>query len=355
MNGTYELTHDETEWGARMAWRNAPRCPARIIWKKLRVFDKRHIDTTDEMFEALKEHIAYSNNGGNIRPAITVFRQRTPGKIDPRVWNGLMVGYAGYEQEDGSIIGDPSAVGITKFCQMLGWQGKGTQFDFLPMLLSGSDGKPHYYEMPEELLLEVKIRHPTIEAITNLNLKWFGLPGVSSMMFECGGIQFPGAPFAGWYQGTEVASRDFLDPQRYNLMNTMGEAMGLDMSTNVSLWKDEVALELNKAVLSSYKEAGVSIVDHHTQADQFVSHLQEETKVRGGCPADWVWIVPPQAGSLVSTFHQEMINYHLSPSYEYQDKPYETWYRSEKRKTFKSVALTILMWSSLYVKMLNKR
>ena len=60
---------------------------------------------------------------------------------------------------------------------MLGWQGKGTQFDFLPMLLSGSDGKPHYYEMPEELLLEVKIRHPTIEAITNLNLKWLGLPG----------------------------------------------------------------------------------------------------------------------------------------------------------------------------------
>ena len=175
------------------------------------------------------------------------------------------------------------------------------------------------------------------------------------MMFECGGIQFPGAPFAGWYQGTEVASRDFLDPQRYNLMNTMGEAMGLDMSSNASLWKDEVALELNKAVLFSYKEAGVSIVDHFTQADQFVSHLQEETRVRGGCPADWVWIVPPQSGSLVSTFHQEMLSYHLSPSYEYQDKPYETWFRSEKRKTFKSVALTILMWSSLYVKMVNKR
>ena len=242
-----------------------------------------------------------------------------------------------------------------QFCQLLGWKGKGTQFDFLPMLISGSDGQPRYYDLPDRLCMEVKIRHPTIEAITNLGLKWFGLPGVSSMMFECGGLQFPGAPFAGWYQGTEVASRDFLDPQRYDLLNTIGEAMGLDMSTNTSLWKDEVALELNKAVLSSYKEAGVSIVDHHTMADQFVSHLQEETKVRGGCPADWVWIVPPQAGSLVSTFHQEMINYHLSPSYEYQDKPYETWFRSEKRKTFKSVALTILMWSSLYVKMVNKR
>ena len=61
--------------------------------------------------------------------------------------------------------------------------------------------------------------------------------GVSSMMFECGGIQFPGAPFAGWYQGTEVASRDFLDPQRYNLLNPIGDAMGLDKSSNTTLWK----------------------------------------------------------------------------------------------------------------------
>ena len=57
------------------------------------------------------------------------------------------------------------------------------------------------------------------------------------MMFEAGGLQFPGAPFAGWYQGTEVASRDFLDPQRYNLLVPLGEAMGLDMSSNSTLWK----------------------------------------------------------------------------------------------------------------------
>ena len=32
---TYDLTSDELEWGARMAWRNAPRCPGRIVWKKV--------------------------------------------------------------------------------------------------------------------------------------------------------------------------------------------------------------------------------------------------------------------------------------------------------------------------------
>ena len=71
-------------------------------------------------------------------------------------------------------------------------------------------------------------------------------PGVSSMMFECGGLQFPGAPFAGWYQGTEVASRDFLDPQRYNLLHPIGEAMGLDMSSNATLWKVRTRLAVDK-------------------------------------------------------------------------------------------------------------
>ena len=42
---TYTMTHDELVWGARMAWRNAPRCPARVIWKNLTVFDKRHVRT----------------------------------------------------------------------------------------------------------------------------------------------------------------------------------------------------------------------------------------------------------------------------------------------------------------------
>ena len=127
------------------------------------------------------------------------------------------------------------------------------------------------------------------------------------------------------------------------------------LNTFFLILKDEVALELNKAVLHSYKKAGVSIVDHFTQADQFMEHMREETKVRGGCPADWVWIVPPQSGSLVSTFHQEMLNYHLSPSYEYQDKPYETWFRGEKMKTFRSVAKCVQLLMSLYMKMVKKR
>ena len=44
------------------------------------------------------------------------------------------------------------------------------------------------------------------------------MPGVSNMMFDCGGIEYTAAPFNGWYMGTEVGSRDFCDESRYNVM-----------------------------------------------------------------------------------------------------------------------------------------
>ena len=154
-----------------------------------------------------------------------------------------------------------------------------------------------------------------------------------------------------------MASRDFLDPQRYNLLEPLGEAMGLDMTSNTSLWKDEVSIELNKAVLHSYKEAGVSIVDHYSMADSFVEFMSEEVRERGGIPADWVWIVPPQSGSLVSTFHQEMINYHLTPSYEYQDKMYEKYLNPARntRLTFKAVAKSVHLFINLMRRQILKR
>jgi nitric oxide synthase oxygenase domain/subunit len=43
-----------------------------------------------------------------------------------------------------------------------------------------------------------------------------------------------------------------------------------------------------------------------------------ENKLRGGCPADWVWINPPIGASLTQVYHQEMINYQLKPMYGYQ-------------------------------------
>ncbi len=49
----------------------------------------------------------------------------------------------------------------------------------------------------------------------DLGMKWYALPAVSSMLLDCGGLEFPGIPFNGWYMGTEIA-RDLGDVNRYN-------------------------------------------------------------------------------------------------------------------------------------------
>lgn len=68
--------------------------------------------------------------------------------------------------------------------------------------------------------------------------------------------------------------------------------MGLDTRNPTSLWKDKTLVEVNIAVLHSYQKANVTIVDHHTASESFMKHYENETKLRKGCPADWVWIVP---------------------------------------------------------------
>ena len=45
------------------------------------------------------------------------------------------------------------------------------------------------------------------------------------------------------------------------LWQEIGLALGYDTSNNATLWKDRVALEMNAAVLHSFKLANATIVD----------------------------------------------------------------------------------------------
>ncbi|XP_076364142.1 nitric oxide synthase, salivary gland-like [Tachypleus tridentatus] len=347
--GTYNLTSEELEFGVRLGWRNSSRCIARIHWKSIVVQDARHVKTTREMFEALCRHVDYATNGGNIRVMITVFPQRKNGCEDFQLWNSELIGYAGYLQPDGSVIGDPGHVQFTRACQRLGWKGKGGRFDILPWIFSAPGEGPKFYDIPDELVLTVKLEHPRYEWFAELGLEWIALPAVAGMLFDCGGIEFPAAPFNGWYMGTEIGSRDLCDPQRYNITEEVAQKMGLDTSTPATLWKDRVVVEVNIAVLHSYQKQNIAIVDHHTAAESFMKHMENEQKQRGGCPADWVWIVPPLSSSITPVFHQEMLNYVLKPSYEHQERP---WKKFDWKKIctvvlkYKFVAIAKALWFS---------
>ncbi len=49
-----------------------------------------------------------------IRSCITVFAARVSGRDDFRLWNSQFISYAGYLQPDGSVIGDPARVSLTR-------------------------------------------------------------------------------------------------------------------------------------------------------------------------------------------------------------------------------------------------
>ncbi|XP_061880300.1 nitric oxide synthase, brain [Entelurus aequoreus] len=324
-SGTYVLKDTELIYGAKHAWRNAARCVGRIQWSKLQVFDARDCTTAHGMYNYICNHIKYATNKGNLRSAITIFPQKTDGKHDFRVWNSQLIRYAGYKQPDGHILGDPANVEFTEICMQLGWKAPKGRFDHLPLLLQANGNDPELFELPEDLILEVPITHPKYEWFKDLDLKWYGLPAVSNMLLEIGGLEFTACPFSGWYMGTEIGVRDFCDSSRYNILEDVANKMALDTRKTSSLWKDQALVEVNIAVLYSFQICKVTIVDHHSATESFMKHMENEYRVRGGCPGDWVWIVPPMSGSITPVFHQEMINYRLTPSFEYQADPWNTY------------------------------
>ena len=67
------------------------------------------------MFDLLVKHIRYATNGGSLRSACTLFRQRLNGPEDDyRIWNAQLVRYAGYKMPDGSVVGDPANTEFTE-------------------------------------------------------------------------------------------------------------------------------------------------------------------------------------------------------------------------------------------------
>ncbi|XP_059507248.1 nitric oxide synthase 1-like [Stegostoma tigrinum] len=363
MTGIYQLTRNELIFGAKLAWRNAARCVGRIQWSRLQLFDARDCNTVEEMFTYICNHIKYSTNKGNIRSAITIFPQRSDGNRDFRVWNSQYIRYAGFTQEDGTVLGDGANVEFTELCLKLGWKPKRSRFTVLPLVLQANGENPRLFEIPPELILEVPIQHPHYEWFSELNLKWYALPAVSNMLLEIGGLEFPASPFNGWYTGSEIGVRNYCDSTRYNLLQEVAEKMGLESSKVTSLWKDKAAVELTVAVLHSFQLAKVTIVDHHTITESFMKHLENEYRLRGGCPTDWVWIVPPLSGSLTSAFHQEFLNYNLSPAFSYQLDPWKThmWKESDgfplKKRTigFKELAKAVTFSTKLMSQAMAKR
>ncbi|MBN4004697.1 nitric oxide synthase oxygenase [Nostoc sp. LPT] len=317
--GIYTHTYEELAYGAQLAWRNASKCIARIQWNNMVVRDRRHITDPDEMFQELEEHLRFATNGGNIQITMTVFRPKQPKeRWGPRIWNPQLIRYAAYEEENGNVIGDRANLELTKAIIKLGWQPTKpcTPYDILPLVIEAAGMEPKFYEFNHGEVLEVEIEHPTIPEFKSLGLRWYGVPAISNFRMDIGGITYCCLPFNGWYMGTEIA-RDFLEDWRYDKMEEIAKVLNLDISSEQTLWRDRVALELNVAILHSFQKAKVTMVDHQSASRQYLAHDLREKRAGRECPADWSWIVPPAGGSACPVWHHSTRDFYLEPAYHH--------------------------------------
>ncbi|CAF0903209.1 unnamed protein product [Adineta steineri] len=314
-SGTYIQTTDELEYGCQLAWRNAARCINRLFWRTLKVIDRRYVTTNDEMFKEICDHIRVAYNNGTLQASCLVMNPQA------RLWSTQYLRYAGYEQSDGSILGDPANRELTKAAMKLGWnkpEHERTQWDLLPIIVQADPSlAPNWYELPQDLKLEIFLSHPDTKydvAIKKLGLRWVIQPFVADKAIEIGGIFYRSVPFSGWFMETEIG-RNLCDVQRRNIIPKLAALLDLDITTaaNSRLNIDRLYVEINAAVLYSFEKAKISIVDHHTAAAGFMKFMKQEIAQRGNTPADWVWLVPPVSGGMSSLFHQEMFNYVLKP------------------------------------------
>ncbi len=315
--GTYWHTSEELAFGARVAWRNNARCIGRLYWRSLQVRDLRTVSDAAGVAEQCFEHLRAAGNGGRIRPLISVFAPETPARRAPRIWNEQLIRYAGYDQRGGGVLGDPRYCGFTDDLVQRGWRPPEPRgaFDVLPLVVDTVEEGPRMFPVPGEAVLEVPFEHPELDWFSDLGLRWHAVPVISNNRLVIGGVTYPAAPFNGWYMGTEIGARNLADHDRYDLIPTVAHRMGLDTTDEASLWRDQALVEINRAVLHSFRRDDVTITDHHTESRRFLTHLEREERAGRSCPADWSWIVPPMSGSQTPVFHRYYDSGDLLPNF----------------------------------------
>jgi sulfite reductase alpha subunit-like flavoprotein/nitric oxide synthase oxygenase domain/subunit/hemoglobin-like flavoprotein len=317
--GTYTHTQKELAYGAQVAWRNASKCIGRIAWRNMIVRDLRHVTDPDAMFRECVEHMRLATNGGNLQIVMNVFRPKKPmERWGPRIWNSQYIRFAAYQQEDGSILGDKANIDLTQALIRQGWKPpvQKTAYDCLPLVIEVPGQAPKLYSFDSEDILTVPLEHPAYPAFGELGLQWCAVPAITNFRMDIGGVQYGCIPFNGWFMETEIA-RNIWEEWRYDKAEAVARTMGIDTSSEQTLWRDRAFLELNVAVLHSFSKARVTLVDHQTASRQFLMHDQREKRAGRECPAQWSWVTPSAGGSSTPVWHHEMRDFYLSPSYHY--------------------------------------
>jgi nitric-oxide synthase, bacterial len=281
--GTYRHTTHELAYGARIALRDSGWCTSGVPWRRLKVRDLRGFRNAGAVAAECVEHLRLATNGGEIRPLVTVFAPDTPAAPGPCIWNEQLVRYAGH----GDGTGDRRYREFTDAVQGMGWRPPNPpgRFDLLPLVVETAHEGVRLFDVPPDVVHEVMLEHPELPWFGRLGLRWHAVPVITNMRLTIGGVTYPAAPFNSWFVGSEIGARSLADENAYGAARPVAEALGLDTSTERSLWRDRAVVELNRAVLHSFDLAAVTITDHHAESLHRLSWLRSRQRHAGNRPA----------------------------------------------------------------------
>ncbi|AOS66021.1 nitric oxide synthase oxygenase [Actinoalloteichus hymeniacidonis] len=274
--GTYRQLPAELAYGARIALRDSGWCGSGVPWWATRVRDLRNVQAASAVATQCFEHLRLAVDHGDVTPMITVFAPDTPTGPGPRIWNHQLVGYAGYADGDGRVLGDPRRVAFTNAARRLGWHppvGR-TRFDQLPLIVATAQEGPRVFSLPRDVVAEIPLEHPDFPWFVELGLRWYAVPVVSDMRLRIGGIEYPAAPFNTWFIGGTVGTRDLGAQDAYAMALPVALRMGLDTSTTSSGWWEWACAELDRAVVHSFDAAGIRLFEQDAEAAQRMAWLR---------------------------------------------------------------------------------
>ncbi|MGQ0839553.1 nitric oxide synthase oxygenase [Actinokineospora sp.] len=261
--GTYRHTPAELAFGARVALRESGWCPEAVPWRGILVRDLREVRDAAKVAAECAHHLRTATADGAVRPMVSVFAPDTPWRPGPRIRNDQLVRYAGYREPGrrGSLLGDRRYLDFTIGVCRLGWRPPTNRsgFDHLPLVIETGHEGVQLHSIPRDAVLEVSLAHPDLSWFANLGLRWHAVPVISNQCLRIGGIDYPAAPFNGVYICRAIGEDVLAEEAAYGLAGLIADRLGLDTATDRTLWRDRVAVELNRAVLHSFDAAGVAV------------------------------------------------------------------------------------------------
>lgn len=285
---------------------------------------------------------------GILSCVVFAFAPKRPNRLGHKVWNQQLLAFAGYRQEDGTILGDPMTASLTDAIIALGWEPPAirTRWDLLPLVTVADGDVPFITPIPADAFPVVNISHPDPRralAFEKLGLSWVPAPALSGLGFDLGGLQYTAAPFIGWFMDAEIGVRDLADSFRYNCLPEIVAALDLigqdqqydELPQNQQLLLlSQAQAELNYAVHWSFTQAGVRMSDTLTAATMYTNFDDQHLETHGfRLPADPYWLAPPQ-GSIVPIWHRGSApNYQPKPMICRQSRcPVVAWKRQTAAK-----------------------